>query len=87
MILYFLTSDDPTGEEEKRYPYLNQEKVDFIRNYLKQTPQPKEQTKEVDSHSVTTETSDSGIGSKSTPSEVGTEGTSGKLKALKYRKQ
>ena len=28
-----LTSDDPTGKEEKRPKYLDQEKYDYIQNY------------------------------------------------------
>lgn len=71
-----LTSDDPTGKEEKRSKYLDQEKYDYIQNYLEQA---REETKDGDSHSVTTDTSDSGmLGSNSASSEVGTEDTSGK---------
>ena len=71
-------SDDPVGKEEKRLKYIDQDKYDYIQNYLEQSG---EQTKEVDSQSTTTETSDSGmLGSNSASSEVGTEETSGKLK-------
>lgn len=55
---------------------LDQEKYDYIQNYLEQA---REETKDGDSHSVTTDTSDSGmLGSNSASSEVGTEDTSGK---------
>ena len=71
-----LTSDDPVGKEEKRPKYLDQDKYDYIQNYLEQA---REETKDGDSHSVTTDTSDSGMmGSNSASSEVGTEDTSGK---------
>ena len=72
-------SDDPLGKEEKLLKYVDHEKYDYIQNYLEQS---REQTKEADSHSVTTETSDSGmLGSNSASSEVGTEDTyGGKLK-------
>ena len=71
-----LTSDDPVGKEEKRTKYLDQDKYDYIQNYLEQA---REETKDGDSHSVTTDTSDSGmVGSNSASSEVGTEDTSGK---------
>ena len=74
-----LFSDDPLGKEEKQLKYVDHEKYDYIQNYLEQS---REQTKEADSHSVTTETSDSGmLGSNSASSEVGTEDTyGGKLK-------
>ena len=73
-----MTSDDPIETEEKRLKYLDQEKYDYIQNYLEQAT---EQTKDVDSQSVMTETSDSGmLGSNSASSEVGTEETIGKLK-------
>ena len=74
-----LFSDDPLGKEEKLLKYVDHEKYDYIQNYLEQS---REQTKEADSHSVTTETSDSGmLGSNSASSEVGTEDTyGGKLK-------
>ena len=63
------------GKEEKRPKYLDQEKYDYIQNYLDQS---REETKDGDSHSVTTDTSDSGMqGSNSASSEVGTEDTSG----------
>lgn len=88
-IIYFifttvLNSDDPMGEEEKRLKFLDQEKYDYILSYVEQL-QPREETKDVDTHSVTTDiASDSGIsGSKNTSSEVGTEDTSGKLKRWK----
>ena len=71
-----MTSDDPFGEEEKRFKYMDQEKYDYVQNYLDQAT---EQTKDVDSHSLTTDTSDSGmLGSNSASSEVGAEDTSGK---------
>ena len=64
-------------KEEKRFKYLDQDKYDYIQNYLEQA---REQAKDVDTHSVTTDTSDSGIpGPKNTSSEVGTEDISGKL--------
>ena len=51
-------------------------KYDYIQNYLEQA---REQTKDIDSHSVMTETSDSGLlGSNSASSEVGTEEAGGK---------
>lgn len=77
-----MNSDDPLGEEEKRLKFLDQEKSDYILSYLEQA---REETKDVDTHSVTTDiASDSGIsGSKNTSSEVGTEDTSGKLKRWK----
>lgn len=69
-----MTSDDPFGEE--RLKFIDQEKCEYIQNYLDQA---REQTKDVDSHSVTTDTSDSGmLGSNSASSEVGAEDTSGK---------
>ena len=73
-----MNSDDPMGEEEKRLKFLDQEKYDYILNYVEQA---REETKDVDTHSVTTDTaSDSGIsGSKNTSSEVGTDDISGKL--------
>ena len=72
---------DDSMDKEKRLKYLDQEKYDYIQNYLEQA---REQTKDVDTHSVTTDTSDSGIpGSKTTSSEVGTEDSSGKLKRWK----
>ena len=68
-------------KEEKRLKYLDQEKYDYIQNYLEQA---REQTKDVDTHSVTTDTSDSGMpGSENAPSEVGTEDISGKLELWK----
>ena len=71
-----MTSEDPFGEEEKRLKYIDQEKYDYIQNYLDQAT---EQTKDVDLHSLTTDTSDSGmLGSSSASSEVGTEDTGGK---------
>ena len=74
-------SDDSMDKEEKRLKYLDQEKYDYIQDYLEQA---REQTKDVDIHSVTTDTSDSGItGSNNTSSEVGTEDISGKLKSSK----
>lgn len=64
------------GKEEKRPKYLDQEKYDYIQNYLEQA---REETKDGDSHSVTTDTSDSGmLRSNSASSDVGTEDTSGK---------
>ena len=71
-----LTSDDPLGKEEKRLKYMGQDKYEYIQNYLEQAT---EQTKDIDSHSVMTETSDSGLlGSNSASSEVGTEEAGGK---------
>ena len=73
-----LTSDDPMGKEEKRPKYLDQDKYNYIQNYLEQA---REETKDGDSHSVMTDTSDSGmLGSKfnSASSEAETEDTSGK---------
>ena len=70
-------SDDSMDKEEKRLKYLDQEKYDYIRDYLEQA---REQTKDVDRQSVTRDTSDSGFsGSNNTSSEVGTEDISGKL--------
>ena len=70
--------DDSMDKEEKRLKNLDQEKYDYIQDYLEQA---REQTKDVDRQSVTTDTaSDSGIsGSNNTSSEVGTEDISGKL--------
>ena len=51
-------SEDPDDKEKRRLKYLDQEKFDYIQNYLEQS---REQTKDVDSQSVTTETSDSGM--------------------------
>ena len=66
------------GKEEKRHKHFDQEKYDYIQNYLEQS---REQTKEDDSHSVMTETSDSGmLVSNSASSEIGSEETSGKLR-------
>ena len=71
-----LTADDHMGKEEKRPKYLDQEKYDYIQNYLEQA---REETKDSDSHSVTTDKRDSGmLGSNSASPEVGTEDTSGK---------
>ena len=65
------------GKDEKRPKYLDQEKYEYIQNYLEQAG---EQTKDGDSHSVTTDTSDSGmLGSNSASSEVGAEETTGKI--------
>ena len=65
------------AKEEKRPKYLDQEKYDYIQNYLEQAG---EQTNDADSHSVTTDTSDSGmLGSNSASSEVGAEETTGKI--------
>ena len=82
-IIYFifatvLHSDDSIDKEEKRLKNLDQEKYDYIQDYLEQA---REQTKDVDRQSVTTDTaSDSGFsGSNNTSSEVGTEDISGKL--------
>lgn len=71
-------SDDSMDKEEKRLKYLDQEKYDYIQDYLEQA---REETKDVDRQSVTTDTaSDSGIsGSNNTSSEVGTEDIIGKL--------
>ena len=71
-------SDDSMDKEEKRLKNLDQEKYDYIQDYLEQA---RAQTKDVDRQSVTTDTaSDSGIsGSNNTSSEVGTEDISGKL--------
>ena len=66
-------------KEEKRLKNLDQEKYDYIQDYLEQA---REQTKDVDRQSVTTDTaSDSGISGSNinTSSEVGTEDISGKL--------
>ena len=71
-----MTSEDPFGKEEKRLKYIDQEKCDYIPDNLEQA---REQTKDVDPHSLTTDTSDSGmLGSNRASSEVGTEDISGK---------
>ena len=61
-------SEGPADEREEW-----QEKLAYIQSYL-------EQSKDGDSHSVTTETSDSGMAeSRVAPSEPGMEETSGKI--------
>ena len=64
-------SEGPADEREEW-----QEKLAYIQSYL-------EQSKDSDSHSVTTETSDSGMTgmaeSRVAPSEFGMEETSGKM--------
>ena len=61
-------SEGPADEREEW-----QEKLAYIQSYL-------EQSKDSDSHSVTTETSDSGMAeSRVAPSEFGMEETSGKM--------
>lgn len=61
-------SEGPADEREQW-----QEKLAYIQSYL-------EQSKDSDSHSVTTETSDSGMAeSRVAPSEFGMEETSGKM--------
>ena len=60
--------------------YLDQEKYAYIQDYLKKSS---EQSKDIDTHSVTAKTSDSGmLGPNSASSESGTEITSGKLKEI-----
>ena len=75
-------SEDTDGKEKRRLKYLDQEKFDYIQNYLEQS---REQTKDVDSQSVMTETSDSGMqGSHSASSEV-PEDASGKISVKIHR--
>ena len=71
-----MNSGDPFGKEEKRLKYVDQEKCNYTQYYL---DQPREQTKDVDPHSLTTDRSDSRmLSSNSASSEVGTEDSSGK---------
>ena len=69
-------SEDPDGKEKRRLKYLDQEKFDYIQNYLEQS---REQTKDVDSQSVTTETSDSGMQGSFSASSESPEDPSGKI--------
>ena len=65
-----LISDDPDGQEGRRFQYLAQEKLSYITNYL-------EQARDTDVHSVSTEDDSGKPGSSSAPSEFGFEETSG----------
>ena len=69
-------------KEERHLKYLDQEKYDYIQNYLELA---REQTKDVDAHSVMEESDSGKPGSGSVPSEVGTEETSGKLTIFLYK--
>lgn len=66
------TQDDPKGKEERHHKYLEQEKYEYIQNYLEQAG---DQTKDLDAHSVMGEGDSGKPGSSSVPSEVGTEET------------
>ena len=76
--------EDPDGKEESHLRYLDQEKYDYIQNYLEQAT---EQTKDhdVDAHNVMEESDSGKPGSSNVPSEVGTEETSGKLTIFLYK--
>ena len=73
-------SENPDDKEKRRFKYLDQEKYDYIQNYLDQSS---EHTKDADSHSAMTVTSDSGMrGSNCASSEgpeLGTEDAIGKI--------
>lgn len=74
--------DDPKGKEERHHKYLEQEKYEYIQNYLEQAG---DQTKDLDAHSVMGESDSGKPGSSSVPSEVGTEETNGKLTIFLYK--
>ena len=74
--------EDPDAKEERRLKYLDQEKYDYIQNYLEQS---REHAKDLDAHSVMEESDSGKPGSSSVPSEVGTEETSGKLTIYLYK--
>ena len=61
--------EDPDGHIGNRSRYLDEEKLTFVQNYLERTE---------DAHSVKTETSDSGMETRSAPSEFEMEERSGK---------
>ena len=65
-----LISDELDGQEGRRLPYLAQEKLSYISNYL-------EQTRATDVQSVSTDDDSGKPGSGSDPSEFGFEETSG----------
>ena len=65
-----LISDEPDGQEGRRLPYLAQEKLSYITNYL-------EQTRGTDVQSVFTDDDSGKPGSGSAPSEFGFEETTG----------
>ena len=57
--------------EEKQSRYLNEERMAFVQNYLENTK---------DTSSLTTGTSDEGIGTHNAPSDLASEEPSGKNK-------
>ena len=61
--------------EEKQSRYLNEERIAFVQNYLENTE---------DTSSLATGTSDDGIGSHSTPSDLTLEEPRGKNKGLLF---
>ena len=65
-----LISDELDGQEWRRFPYLAQEKLSYISNYL-------EQTRATDVQSVSTDDDSGKPGSGSAPSEFGFEEISG----------
>ena len=64
-----LISDEPDGQEGRRLPYLAQEKLSYISNYL-------EQTRATDVQSVSTDDDSGKPGSGCAPSEFRFEETS-----------
>ena len=70
-----MSPDELDGQEERQLPYLDQEKLSYITNYL-------EQTRETDVHSVSTEDDSGKPGSNSAPSEFGFEETSGMTQSI-----
>ena len=61
--------------EEKQTRYLNEEKMTFVQNYLENAE---------DTRSLTTGTSDDGIGSHSAPSDLASEEPGGKNKSFLF---
>lgn len=72
--------EDPDGKEERHLKYLDQEKYDYIQNYLEHA-----KDHDVDAHSVMEESDSGKPGSSNVPSEVATEETSGKLTIFLYK--
>ena len=65
--------EDPDGHIRNRSRYLDEEKLAFVQNYLERAE---------DAHSVKTETSDSGMETRSAPSEFEMEERNGKAAVL-----
>lgn len=70
MCLFFcVLSAEDVGEEWPEPEYLDKKKMDYVQKYLDDI-QP-------ETHSVITDTSDSGLGSHGAPSVIGEEDISG----------